>query len=93
MPTIIPVRVPETRTDDGLVSFCLALLPFYVMLALVLLSIKGVEMHFGMHPSVIFSEAFFETYGVGAETCATDSLQASLSQHCTDSPSPPFAPG
>jgi hypothetical protein len=88
MPTTIPVRVSETRTDDGPVSFCLSLLPFYVVLALVLLSITGVEMHFGMYPGVTFSEALFGTYGV--ETCATDSLQASL-RHCTDSP--PFAPG
>jgi hypothetical protein len=83
MPTTIPVRVPETPTDDGLVSFCLALLPFYVVLALVLLSIAGVRMHFGMYPGVTFSEALFGTYGVDAETCATDSLQASLLQHCT----------
>jgi hypothetical protein len=61
MPTTIPVRVPETRSDDGLVSFCLALLPFYVVLALVLLSIMGIEMHFGMYPSVTFSEALFGT--------------------------------
>jgi hypothetical protein len=91
MPTTIPVRLSETRTDDGLVSFCLALLTFYVVLALGLLSITGVEMHFAMYPSVTFSEALFGTYGVDAETCATDSLQASPSQHCNDST--PFAPG
>jgi hypothetical protein len=67
VPTTIPVRVSETRSDDGLVSFCLALLPFYVVLALVLLSITGVEKHFGMYPSVTFSEALFGTYGVDAE--------------------------
>ena len=38
MPTTISVRLRETRSDDGLVSFCLALLQFYVVLALVLLS-------------------------------------------------------
>ena len=70
MPTTIPVRLSETRSDDGLVSFCLALLPFYVVLALVLLSITGVETH----------------NGVDAVTCTTDPLQASSSQHCTDSP-------
>jgi hypothetical protein len=90
MPTTIPVRPSETRSGDGLVSFCLALLPFYVALALVLLSITGVEMHFGIYPSVTFSEALFGTTGVDAETCATDTLRASLSQHCTDSAS--FAP-
>jgi hypothetical protein len=85
MPTTIPVRVSETRSDDGLASFCRALLPFYVVLALVLTSITGIEMHFGMYPSVTFSEALFGTYGVDAETCAADSLPASPSQHCTDS--------
>jgi hypothetical protein len=41
MPTTIPLRLSETRSDDGLVSFCLALLAFYVVLALVLLLITG----------------------------------------------------
>jgi hypothetical protein len=74
------------------VSFCLALLPCYVVLALVLLQIMGLEMHFGMHPCLTFSEVLFGTYGAD-ETCAADSLRGSPSQHCTDSPSPPFAPG
>jgi hypothetical protein len=91
MPTTIPVRNSETRSDDGLASFCRALLPFYVVLALVLMSITGIEMHFGMYPSVTFSEALFGTHGVDAETCATDSLPGSPSQQCTDST--PFAPG
>jgi hypothetical protein len=90
MPTTIPVRVSEICSDDGLVSFCLALLPFYVVLALVLLSITGVEKHFGMYPSVTFSKALFRTYGLDAETCATDSLRGSPSQYCTDSA--PLAP-
>ena len=80
MPTTIPLRSSETHSGDGLVSFCRALLPFYVVLALVVMLITGIEMHFGMYPSVTFSEALFGTYGVDAETCATDSVQASPSQ-------------
>jgi hypothetical protein len=90
MPTTIPLRASETHSGDGLVSFCRALLPFYVVLALVLLSITGVEMHFGMYPSATFLEALFGTHGVDAETCATDSLRGSPSQYCTDSA--PLAP-
>jgi hypothetical protein len=90
MRTTLPLRVSETRSGDGLVSFCRALLPFYLVIALLLLSITGIEMHFGMYPSATFSEALFGTYGVDAETCPTGSLQASP-QHCTDST--PFAPG
>jgi hypothetical protein len=67
MPTTISVRLRETRSDDGLVSFCLALLQFYVVLALVLLSITGVEKHFGTYPGVTFSEVLFGTYGADAE--------------------------
>jgi hypothetical protein len=90
VPTTIPLRASETHSGDGLVSFCRALLPFYVVLALVLLSITGIKMHFGMYPSVTFLEALFGTYGVDAETCATDPLQASPSPHCTGST--PLAP-
>jgi hypothetical protein len=73
MPTTIPVRVSETHSDDGLASFCRALLPFYVVLALVLLSITGIEMHFGMYPSVTFSEALFRTFGADAAASTADS--------------------
>jgi hypothetical protein len=90
MPTTIPLRSSETHSGDGLVSFCLALLPCYVVLTLVLLSIAGLEMHFGMYPTVTFSESLFGTCGVDAETCATDSPPANPSQPCTDSAS--FAP-
>jgi hypothetical protein len=48
VPTSVPVRVSEPRSDDGLLSFCLVLLSFYVVLALLLLSIAGIQMYFGM---------------------------------------------
>ena len=58
MPTTIPIRVSRPDRDDGLVSFCRAMLGFYAVLALVLMSITGIEMHFGMYPSDIFASAF-----------------------------------
>jgi hypothetical protein len=74
MPTTIPVRVSETRSDDGLASFCRALLPFYVVLALTVMLITGIEMHFGMYPRMTFSEALFRTFGADAAASAADSL-------------------
>jgi hypothetical protein len=74
MPTTIPIRVSRPDRDDGLVSFCRAMLGFYAVLALVLMSITGIEMHFGMYPRLTFSQALFTSFGTdaGASTTGSD---------------------
>jgi hypothetical protein len=73
MPTTIPIRVSTSESDDGVGSFCRAMLGFYVVLALVLMSITGIETHFGMYPRLTFSQAFFTTFGTDAGASATGS--------------------
>jgi hypothetical protein len=63
MPTTIPLRAVESLPDDGLASFCRALLQFYGILASVLLSLTAIEMHFGMCPGLTIVEAIFRTIG------------------------------
>jgi hypothetical protein len=70
MPTTMPIRDIEPHSDEGLESFCGALLLFYSVLTLVLLSLTAVEMHLGMHPGLTLSEAFFRTAGIDAQ-CGT----------------------
>ena len=67
MPTTIPIRDSEPHSDEGLASFCGALLLFYGMFTLMLLSLTAVEMHLGMYPGFTFSEAFFRTAGIDAQ--------------------------
>jgi hypothetical protein len=49
MPTTLPLRFVESQSDDGLASFCRMLVRFYVLLALVLLSLTAIEMYLGMY--------------------------------------------
>jgi len=63
MPTTIPIRAVESHSDDGLVSFCRALLRFCGALALVLLSLTAIEMRFGMYPSLAAGEAILNAIG------------------------------
>jgi hypothetical protein len=67
MPTTIPFRGSKLDSDDGLVSFCRAILRFYVVLALVLMSITRIEMHFGMFPKLTLSQALFSMFEIDAE--------------------------
>jgi hypothetical protein len=50
------------------------MLGFYAVLALVLMSITGIEMHFGMYPRLTFSQALFTSFGTdaGASTTGLD---------------------
>ena len=81
MPTTIPIRVSRPDRDDGLVSFCRAMLGFYAVLALVLMSITGIEMHFGMYPRLTFSQALFTTFGTDTGTSATGSSRTTPSDY------------
>jgi hypothetical protein len=68
MPTTIPIRVSRSDLDDGLMSFCRAMLGLYAVLALVLMSITSIEMHFGMYPRLTFSQALFTSFGTDSTT-------------------------
>jgi hypothetical protein len=70
VPTTIPFRAVEAPSDEGLASFCGALLLFYSVFALMLLSLTAAEMHFGMYPGSTFWEVFFRTTGIDGE-CGT----------------------
>jgi hypothetical protein len=63
MPTTIPLRAVESLADDGLASFCRALLQLYGILTLVLLLLTAIEMHLGMYPGLTTVEAIFRTIG------------------------------
>jgi hypothetical protein len=67
MPTTIPLRAIAPHSDEGLASFCGALLLFYSALTLVLLSLTAVEMHLGMYRGLTLAEAFFSTGGIDAD--------------------------
>jgi hypothetical protein len=64
------------------------MLGFYVLLALVLMSITGIEMHFGMYPRLTFSQALFTTFGMDAGASATGSSRTIPSDDRE-----PFEPG
>jgi hypothetical protein len=70
VPTTIPFRVIEAPSDEGLVSFWEALLLFYSVFALMLLSLTAAEMHLGMYPGFTFWEVFFRTAGIDGQ-CGT----------------------
>jgi hypothetical protein len=70
VPTTIPFRAIEPHSDEGLASFCGALLLFYSVFTLMLLSLTAAEMHFGMCPGLTFWEVFFRTAGIDGE-CGT----------------------
>jgi hypothetical protein len=54
VPTTIPFRAIEPHSDEGLASFCGALLLFYSVFTLMLLSLTAAEVHFGMYPGLTF---------------------------------------
>ena len=64
MPTTFPVRAVEPDSDDGLASFCRALLGFYAGLALALMSLAAIEMQSGMHSGSSVPQAVFEPSGI-----------------------------
>jgi hypothetical protein len=66
MPTEIPLRALESQTDDELVSFCLTLLRFYMLLALVLLPVTAIEMELGMYSRLTTSEGTLGAIGTAA---------------------------
>jgi hypothetical protein len=70
LPTTISFRAIEVPSNEGLASFCGALLLFYSVFALMLLSLTAAEMHFGMYPGFTFWEVFFRTTGIDGE-CGT----------------------
>jgi hypothetical protein len=69
MPTAIPLQAAESDSDDGAASIFSALLQFYGLFALVLMSLTAIEMHYGMFPGL--SEAFLRTAGIDTESGAT----------------------
>jgi hypothetical protein len=68
MPTTIPLRAVELHSVDGQASIFPALLSFYGVFALVLMSLTAIEMHLGMYPGLTFSEALIRTAGLDAES-------------------------
>jgi hypothetical protein len=71
MPTAIPLQAVESDSDDRPASIFSALLQFYGLFALVLMSLTAIEMHYGMYPGLTLSEAFLRTAGIDAESGAT----------------------
>jgi hypothetical protein len=55
-----------TKSDDGLISFCLMLLRFYVVIAVVLLSVTAIEMYFGIHSGFATPEGILNSIAAAA---------------------------
>ena len=64
MPTTLPLRIVDPYLDDGLAGFGRALLRLYGVLALALLSLSAIEMHFGMYPGSTVTEAILRASGM-----------------------------
>jgi hypothetical protein len=72
MPTEIPLRALESQADDKLVSFCLTLLRFYILLALVLLSVTAIKMELGMYSGLTNPEETLDAIGTAAGARTTN---------------------
>jgi hypothetical protein len=63
MPTTLPPRAVAAKADDGLASFCRALLLFYSVLALNLLTLSAIEVYLGIYPGLTGATAILKAAG------------------------------